>query len=85
MLFSGIFFVAMLWFPLDPLILEIISRFNVRMHHFTLNAMVQLSKFFCAVKTFGGAVSVDAFCRLYELHPQGRRVSFEDDDQVYTA
>ena len=50
------------------------------------NAIVQLSKFLWAVRTFEGPVSVDAFCILYELHPQGRRVTFDDEeDAVYTA
>jgi len=44
-----------------------------------------LSKFFWAVKTFGGPASVDAFCRLYELHPQGRKVRFADEDEVFSA
>jgi len=30
-------------------------------------------------------VSMDAFCRLYEMHPQGRRISFDEDPQVYSA
>ena len=44
-----------------------------------------LSKFFWAVKTFGGLVNVDAFCRIYEMNPQGRKVTFEYDEHVYTA
>ena len=35
----------------------------------TPNSIVQLSKNFWVVRTFGGPISVDAFCRLYELHP----------------
>jgi len=46
---------------------------------------MQLSKFFWAVKTFEGPISVDAFCRLYEMHPQTRKVSFDEDPQVYSA
>jgi len=57
----------------------------VKMHHLTPNAIVQLSKFFWAVRTFGGPISSDAFCRLYELHPQGRKISFEGENQVYIA
>ena len=30
-------------------------------------------------------MDADAFCRLYEMHPYGRKVTFEDNDQVYTA
>ena len=79
------FFAAGLRFPLDPIFPKILARFGLRMHHLTPNAIVQLSKFFWAVKTFGGPVSMDAFCRLYEMHPQTRKVSFEEDPQVFSA
>ena len=79
------FFAAGLHFPLDPVFPKILARFGLRMHHLTPNAIVQLSKFFWAVKTFDGPISVDAFCRLYEMHPQTRKVSFGEDPQVYSA
>ena len=79
------FFVAGLRFPLDPIVPEILSWFKVKIHQLTPNAFVQLSKFFWAVKTFGGPISVDTFCRLYELHPQGRKVRFADEDEVFSA
>ena len=44
-----------------------------------------LSKFYWAVKTFGGPISVDGFCRLYELHPQGWKVHFADEDEVFST
>jgi len=67
-------------------LLEILERFGLRIHHLTPNAIMQLSKLFWAVKTFEGAVNADAFCRLYEMHLQTQKVSFDDDDdddQVY--
>ena len=73
------FFVAGLRFPLDSLVPEIFSRFRVKMHHLTPNTIMQLSKKFWAVRTFEVASSNDAFCRFYELHPQGRKVNLEDD------
>ena len=79
------FFAAGLCFPLDPAFPKILARFGLRMHHLTPNAIVQLSKFFLAVKTFEGPVNVDAFCRLYEMHPQTRKVSFDEDPQVFSA
>ena len=79
------FFVARLRFPLDPAFSKILARFGLRIHHLTPNAIVQLSKFFWAVKTFEGPVNVDAFCRLYEMHPQTRKVSFDEELQVYSA
>ena len=79
------FFAAGLRFPLDPAFPKILARFGLRMHHLTPNAIVQLSKFFWAVKTFEGPVNVDAFCRLYKMHPQTQKVSFDEDPQVFSA
>ena len=79
------FFVAGLRPPLDHVLPEILARFKVKIHQLTPNAIVQLSKFFWAVKTIRGPVSVDGFCRLYELHPQGCKVRFEDEDEVFSA
>ena len=79
------FFVAGLRFPLDPKVPEILARFKVKIHQLTPNAFVMLSKFFWAVKSFRGPISVDTFCRLYELHPQGRKVRFEDEDDAFSA
>ncbi|RLM61269.1 putative retrotransposon protein [Panicum miliaceum] len=79
------FFTAGLRFPLDPSFPEILARYNVKMHHLTANAIIQLSKFFWAVRTFCGPVSSDTFCRFYELHPQGRKISFEGEDEFYNA
>ena len=79
-------FAAGLSLPMDPAIPEILARYRLAMHHLTPNAMVQLSKFLWAVRTFEGSVSVDAFCRLYEMHPQGLKVTFEDEpEQACTA
>ena len=79
------FFVAGLRFPLDPNVPEILARFKVKIRQLTPNAFVMQSKFFWAVKSFRGLVSVDTFCRIYELHPQGRKVRFEDEDDAYSA
>jgi hypothetical protein len=77
------FFTAGLRFPLDLSVPAILARFNAKMHHLTPNAIIQLSKFFLAIKTFKAPVSPDAFCRFYELHPQGRNISFEGEDEIY--
>jgi hypothetical protein len=79
------FFIAGLRFPFDLSFPEILARYNVKMHHLTLNALIQLSKFFWAVRTFCGPVSLDTFCRFYELHPQGQKISFEGEDEFYNA
>ncbi|RLM74599.1 wall-associated receptor kinase 3-like [Panicum miliaceum] len=79
------FFTAWLQFPLDVNFPEILARYNVKMHHLTPNAIIHFSKFFWAVKTFEAPVSVDTFCRFYDMHPQGRKISFDSDDEVYSA
>jgi hypothetical protein len=79
------FFIAGLRFLLDPVLLKILDRYNVKLHHLMPNAIIQLSKFFWAVKTFKAPVSPDTFCRFYELHPQGRKVTVEGDDEMYNA
>ena len=76
------FFVAGLRLPLDLAVPSILARFKVKIHQLTPNAIMQLSKFFWAVKTFRGPISVDGFCRLY---PQGRKVRIEDEDDVFSA
>ena len=73
------FFTAGLRLLVDPVVPLLLAPFNAKLHHLTPNAMVQLSKFVWAVRTFGGVVSMDAFCRLYELHCQGRRI-FEEGE-----
>ena len=65
--------------------LEILRRYNVKMHYLTPNAIIQFSKFLWAVKTFEGPILLDAFCRFYELHPHGHNISFEGVDQVFSA
>jgi hypothetical protein len=54
------------------------------MHYLTPNAIIQLSKFYWTVRTFGAPVSPDTFYRFYELHPQGRKISFEGEDEIYS-
>ena len=73
------YFTAGLRLLVDPVVPLLLAPFNAKLHHLTQNAMVQLSKFVWAVRTIGGVVSVDAFCRLYEFHCQGRRI-FEEGE-----
>ena len=68
------FFTEGLRLPVDLVVPLLLAPFNAKLHYFTLNVVVQLSKFIWAVRTFGGVVSVDAFCRLYELHCQGQKI-----------
>lgn len=63
------FFTAGLRFPCDPMLIEILDRFNAQLYQLTPNAIVQISKFFWAVESFGDELDVDSFARFYELHP----------------
>ena len=66
---------------MDPVVLKLLEPFNVKLHHFTPNGIVALSKFLWVARTFGGGVSVDAFCRLFQLHCQPRKVFVDDDEK----
>lgn len=79
------FFTAGLHFALDPNVMDIVSRYNAKLHHLTPNCIIQFSKFFWAVKSFNAPVSADTSCRFYELHPQSRKISFEGEDEVFNA
>ena len=57
---SGLLYCG-LHFPLDPAVSQILERFGLKLHQLTPNAIGQLSKFFWAVKTFGGPINADAF------------------------
>ena len=74
------FFTAGLCLLMDSVVPKQLEPFNVKLHHFTPNGIVALSKFLWVARTFGGEVSVDAFCRLFQLHCQPRKV-FKDDDE----
>ena len=66
---------------MDPVIPKLLEPFNVKLHHFTPNGFVQLSKFIWAVWTFGGVVLVDAFCKLFLFHCQSRKVYVDSDTE----
>jgi hypothetical protein len=69
----------------DPVVPSLLAPFNVKLHHLTPNAMVQLSKFLWAVRTFGGEVSADGFSRLFELHCQDRKILEEGETEPSEA
>ena len=66
---------------MDPVVPKLLEPFNVKLHHFTPNGIAALSKNLWVVRTFGGGVSVDAFCRPFQLHCQPRKVFVDDDDE----
>ena len=76
--FKDLFTVG-LRFPVDPMVPKLLEPFNVKLYNFTPNGFVALSTFLWAVQTFGCVVSVDAFCRLFELHCQPQKVYVDSD------
>jgi hypothetical protein len=57
------FFVAGLCMPSHPALGDIMLHFQAQLHQLTPNAIVQLSKYFWAVGSFGGVLSSDAFAK----------------------
>lgn len=79
------FFTAGLRFPCDPMMAEILDRFNSQLHYLTPNSIVQLSKFFWSVKSFGGEVDVDSFTCFFEHHAQTRTKRLTEDGPLYST
>jgi hypothetical protein len=62
------FFMVGLRMPPHPAFTGILLKFRVQLHQLTPNAIVQLSKYFWAVLSFGEEPSRDGFTKHYELH-----------------
>jgi hypothetical protein len=61
-------FIAGLRMPLHPVLVDILHKFLVQLHHLTPNTIVQISKFIWAITSYGGHPNVDVFAQHYELH-----------------
>jgi hypothetical protein len=61
------FFTCGLKFPCDPMLIAILDKFSVRIHQLSPNSFMELSKFFCIMRTFRCNFSADVFARLFEL------------------
>jgi hypothetical protein len=59
------FFIAGLRMPPHPMVEDILHKFWVQLHHLMSNAIVQISKFFWAVTSYGGHRTVDIFAQHY--------------------
>jgi hypothetical protein len=68
------FFATRLRMPLHRVVTKILLKFRVQLHQLTLNAIVQMSKYFWAVLSFGGEPSSDGFAKCHELHYQPMKV-----------
>jgi hypothetical protein len=78
------FFTCGLRFPCDPILPAILDVFSVKIHQLSPTSFLEMSKFIWIMKTFGRALSVDAFARFFELVivPDIIKV---DDRQFYEA
>jgi hypothetical protein len=68
------FITAALWMPPHCVLTEILLKFRVELHQLTPNAIIQMSKYFWAVLSFGGESSSDGFSKLHELHYPPKKV-----------
>jgi hypothetical protein len=62
------FFSARHRMPPHSVLADILLKFQVQLHQLTPNVITRLSKYFCAVASFGGIPSADGFAKRYELH-----------------
>jgi hypothetical protein len=68
------FFVAGLRMSSHPALTDILLHFQAQLHEFMPNAITQLSKYFVAVRSFGGVPLRNVFVKRYELHYQLKTV-----------
>jgi hypothetical protein len=62
------FFVAKLRMPPHPALADTLLHFQAQLHQLTPHAIVQLSKIFLAIGSFGGVPLGSVFAKRYELH-----------------
>jgi hypothetical protein len=54
--------------PPHPILVDILHKFRVQMHHLMPNAIIQIGKFIWAVTSCAGHPTADVFAQHYELH-----------------
>jgi hypothetical protein len=64
------FFAAGLRLPTHRLVVEVLRKFEVKIHQLTPNAVVALAKYVWVVSSYGGQSSVEVFAKNYCLHWQ---------------
>jgi hypothetical protein len=68
------FFTVRLRTPPHHVLIKILLKFWVQLHQLTLNAIVQMSKYFWVLLSFCGKPSSDGFAKRHELHYQPKKV-----------
>jgi hypothetical protein len=71
------FFTVDFLMPLHPIVLDISRKFRVQLHQLTLNAIIQIGKFICAVTSCGGCPTADVFAHHYQLHYRHKKVHLQ--------
>jgi hypothetical protein len=67
------FFTAGLHMPPHPVLVDILRKLRVQLHHLTLNAIVQISKFIWVVTSCGACPTTDIFSQHYKLCYQHKK------------
>jgi hypothetical protein len=76
------FFYACLRMPPNPILTDILLKFQVQLHQLTPNTVGQLSKYIWAVVSFRGVPSTDGFTKRYELHYQPKKMSVDRKEML---
>jgi predicted metal-binding protein len=78
-------FAAGLHMPLHLVLVDILCKFCIQLHHLTPNAIVQISKFIWAVTSCGGCPTANVFAQHYELHYQNKKIHLEGCETTLVA
>lgn len=68
------FFEAGLRWPLHPLVIRSLQRFNLRFHQLAPSSFVKLSIYVWGCKSQGVEPDLEGFVRLHRVHTQPRRI-----------
>jgi hypothetical protein len=83
-IFEDFFIVGLRMLP-HPVLVDILRKFLMQLHHLTPNAIVQISKFIWAVTSCEGHPTADVFTQHYELHYQNKKVHLEGCETTLAA
>jgi hypothetical protein len=75
------FFVASLRMPQHHALADILLKFQTQLHQLMPNAIVQLSKYFWAVGSFGGVPDGNVLMKWYELQYQPKKVETPEGEK----
>ena len=68
------FFVVGLRFPLHPLVIGVLKRFNLKFHQLNPSSFVKLGIYVWACKFQGVDPDLEGFILVHRVHPQPRKV-----------